>query len=368
MNLRSRHIPEIIGLRGLAISLILIFTCTWYVLNLGLIQVSESNLTFWFQKLLLSGWIALDLFMVLSGFLITREVLEFPQLNRFYWRRSLRIIPAYYLVLLLWFLLKNWYPFEMLGSSDVFLNGAFWAFYANVTQALFGSEIPMPLQHLWTIAVVVQFYLVWPGLLKLLRPVRMLWFCVGLIMICPLLRGLLVSQQGSIYSDSAFLLTPLRLDTFAWGALFALKPNWLENKKWIRAVCLGAVAIFAGLFYWDWGFNFKDSLVLTIGLSVVGCLFSTLLALALQGGILSWLLSFPFVQTLGKYSYGIYLFHQPVFLFFLLQAYLPGPGWSPFIVFFLLSSSVSLLLAMISFHFLELRLLRLAESDAVTSP
>ena len=169
-------------------------------------------------------WGGVDLFFVLSGFLITGLLLNskdasFPTyLARFYARRARRILPAYAAVLLLT---------AVLFGAD-FLR--WWPYYLGAMNFLKPLQLPMPqtLQPLWSLAVEEQFYLLWPLALFLLPRRALPWLAGALILIAPFLRYVCTpffSLHWAIY-----MLLPFRMDSLATGALLALLWPQLTDK------------------------------------------------------------------------------------------------------------------------------------------
>jgi peptidoglycan/LPS O-acetylase OafA/YrhL len=249
------------------------------------------------------GWMGVNLFFVLSGFLITGILLDTrtrPNYwKSFYTRRALRILPLYLLVL---FILR-------------FYSGVSWAYFflcvfymANFAPARFG----MGYGPLWSLAVEEQFYLVWPLLVRRLRPRALAILCLGSIFLSPLLRYLSVSRILPL--GSPFSATWLVTDNLAAGALIAIllrtpAASLSRVRRWtLGAALLGAALLALGL-----------RLHLMSRATAAGAafqpepfilLFAALLLLSLQFG------SHPRVFRLtrplrfyGYISYGLYLFH-----------------------------------------------------------
>src|ERR1700704_885563 len=212
LSLRSR-IPELDSVRGMAVLLVLLF----HGFIFTPIRIAPpSGVTRWFLCAAGGGWMGVNLFFVLSGFLITGILLNArngPRYYRtFYWRRALRILPAYYLVLSVLVLVTHLglaertvgWPF--LGLSFVYL--------ANVTD-LFG--VPSQYTVLWSLAVEEHFYLFWPSAVRWLTRRGLTIACVALIVVCPALRAF-YAIRGYEYGGYTWLVA----DGLAWGALLAI--------------------------------------------------------------------------------------------------------------------------------------------------
>ena len=288
----TRYLPQLDGLRALAIIMVFLHHA--------------------FQISLL--WAGVDLFFILSGYLITGILLRDSErmtfrkmIGRFYVRRAERILPAYVLFLILV------YPFVKADWSHLW--GYYVGFLQNVPYAF--HKIPSgPLVPLWSLAVEQHFYLVWPVLVYFL-PRKWLAPCmIALLLGTPVLRALctpLFTTPEPIYA-----LTPFRLDAMAAGALAALYlPHCspLRTIRWAQAaMLLGVVAyVLLGIHPWfrrtanNPAFN---GLAYSLNILILGGLFVwTVLA---SDQPLTRLLSNPLLRGLGRISYMFYLLHEGV--------------------------------------------------------
>ncbi len=183
------HLPEVDGLRGLAILLVL-----WYHAPFLFRQLPEfsAEQTPWstlglIGRMSLGGWIGVDLFFVISGFLITLILLRIKDRAgstlAFWGRRGLRILPLalLYLAVLIG-LTSIGDPLNMIPSFDG------WAWYAlylgNIHIAMYGWQ-PLAVMILWSLAIEEQFYLIWPFIVRLCTADQLLRSSVALIVIAP---------------------------------------------------------------------------------------------------------------------------------------------------------------------------------------
>jgi peptidoglycan/LPS O-acetylase OafA/YrhL len=294
------HLPELDGLRGIAVLMLLLLHTkpAWF---------------FW-------GWAGVDLFLVLSGFLITRILLENRgqpgMLWSFYGRRALRIWPVYYLTLLLSALI-----YAVAASADPELDArvppGHWLslVFLQQTENYFGAE---PLQyvwffaHSWSVAVEEQFYVIWPCLLigLAIRPSRLM--ALGAL---ALSAALVARAQGmSMY----LLLT--RVDGLILGALIA--SSVAGSRPWLHQVssrhlafAAAAGSLLVGHYLWTSAGDRSEAFGPRAG-TVTG--FVLLFAVALCGVLrnlghrwLAWLRSRP-LRWVGRISYGLYMYHVPV--------------------------------------------------------
>jgi peptidoglycan/LPS O-acetylase OafA/YrhL len=357
---RSAHIPELDGLRGIAILLVMLFHFGAVSSLAGNAHSTRSIARKLFDGAVGTGWCGVDLFFVISGFLITGilfETKDSPRYYRtFYARRTLRIFPLYYGILIVVFLVLP--VFSVRGIAPVENQAWFWLYGANFLRVLRGSEACGALEHFWSLAVEEHFYLVWPFVIFCLSRRAAMGVC-GMIVVASL--GLRVYLAMTGQSQAAYMLTPARVDAMAVGAFLALAIRGpggvvavLPRVRW-GAVASGLVV--GVLFVKRHGVLYHlGTDVQTFGYTALGIFFGTILLLAasapsawtfwLRGGFL------PFV---GKYSYGIYAYHfllAPHFArLFPPQTLAPGL-WGVF-AYLALAMAASIAVAWLSWHAFE---------------
>jgi peptidoglycan/LPS O-acetylase OafA/YrhL len=254
------------------------------------------------------GWSGVDLFFILSGYLITGGLIRAPRqkgyFRHFYMRRALRIMPAFYLVIVLALILvpttSGWY--------------APWAavYLGNVANALWGFDTA--LGHLWSLAVEEQFYLLWPLAIWFCATVRSRWVLVGIVIaVAPVARLLFAETIGW---EAAHTLLPARMDQLAVGAGLALLEtsvgfSILAAQRWLLlAATAMAGLVFGGVaFTLEWSTTPYMVISLEASLLFYGLLVTTVLAW--RGTIVERVLSWGPAVYIGQISYGIYLFHLP---------------------------------------------------------
>lgn len=311
----GKHVPMLDGLRGLAILVVMCFHSLILRPDMG----TDANL---YLKLMHAGWMGVDLFFVLSGFLITGILHDSKGTERyfvtFYARRALRIFPLYYLFLIFALLIvpQTFGVTEPFQSKQIYI----WLYIQNLAGWWEpGFAPPYHLSHLWSLAIEEQFYMVWPLVVFCMSRIATMRLCGVVIVLCFVIRCLLINagvSEGQIYST-----TFCRLDTLAVGAWIALAlrgPNGLAGIVPIGriATVLGAAGIL-GVFAWQRTL-FEGPWLFTVGLSAVAIFFGGLLVLLLAAGpqrLVIRSLNNPFLRSIGRYSYAMYLFHLPIQLY-----------------------------------------------------
>jgi len=364
------RVPSVDGLRGVAILLVMLS---------HFVRAPQSGLLvdriFW--RVASVGWCGVDLFFVLSGFLITGNLLDGAKagssLRNFYARRVLRVVPAYYALLALILVVRpHLVPADAVAMRHLGDNQAwYWGFASNVLIARPGqweAAVPWTL-HFWSLAVEEQFYLVWPLLIWFGGRQHAAALCIAALLVSVV--GRIVWWQSTHDLVGSYTLTPLRFDGLAAGAFVAvgLRSARLRSRLERSAVAaaLAALGVFALLVAsTPEPQNFQPKMQL-LGFPVLAVAFAALLVLALrQGGrVARWLSARP-LRLAGRYSYAAYLLHYPVIFavasFGLLDDALPrlaGSQLHSMLLLVAVAGTVSFVLAWVSWHLVESHALRL---------
>jgi peptidoglycan/LPS O-acetylase OafA/YrhL len=359
------HLPALDGARGLAILLVL--TIHLYPPASGL----EGTLR-------LACWCGVGLFFVLSGFLITGLLLESKgsphYFRNFYMRRALRIFPLYYaaLAVLVYLLPASLFPdgtHAQLCSHQAWL----WLYGLNFWMVLHNDWMPCGVSHFWSLAVEEQFYLFWPLLVFWLRRRALCRACMAILLAALGARVWLVLHGHD--PKAGYVLPVARMDAFAVGALVSLALRQTGGAAWLSRWSVPAALTSALLLL---GLVWQRPLCLAWHVPATQALGYTLIALFF-GGVLARcvtappralvprVFNLPPLRWLGKYSYGIYVFHFPlVYLCPLLVRVDAFPeALRPFVgrhYWHLNGATVfaaSLLLAFLSWHLFEKHFLKL---------
>lgn len=358
--IRAR-MPELDALRGVAI-LGVIFLHGFYWQYSGL---HFSRL----QRLLLAatkpGWLGVNLFFVLSGFLISGILLDSRDrpdyYRRFYARRARRILPAYYLLLIGLAALRQ-SSAAYLGLSSIYL--------ANVT-VLFG--VANDYGPLWSLAVEEHYYIVWPALVRRgnLRQVGVL--ALGICLAEPLLRAVAfkTGHAGGIAGYTWFVA-----DGLGMGSGLAVLLRTAISRRQVQATCALLLALAAGAAVLGAPFGIltrHNLLGAALQLTVVNLAFAGVLLLALLLGTSAWrgYVNSYGLRFLGYISYGLYLVHLLLFRIYDKLSQLFWPQVQPrdglfglVVLRFVCVLGFSVGLAYLSRRFFEERFLRSNERSA----
>ena len=366
----EKHVPALDGVRGLAILLVLIYHQT--------VLSPAGPFDAVFGRVARFGWCGVDLFFVLSGYLITGILLdsrEEPRYFRnFYARRILRIFPLYYAVLAFTFFILPRFSTSPPFSPAAFAGRRifYWLYLGNYVMAAQGSFSHDILSVTWSLAIEEQFYLIWPLVVLLLPRKWIARLCVAIITATLLLRTFLVlAGYGPV---PIYVLTPLRLDGLAAGALLATLrkggsaiPEAFGSAARRLALLAGILTVLIWAIPDD--YQWFSPQMQEFGYSSLALFFGAIVALAVWSPKKSVFVRFfdsRVLRFLGKYSYAIYLFHYPI------KTWVRSRVWrgAPFpllfgsrvpaqLLFYVLASAPAVALAVLSWNLYEKRFLSL---------
>lgn len=296
-------IQELDGLRGIAILMVMVHRF-WPRTGVGVAADVAG-----------AGWIGVDLFFVISGFLIAGILLDTKgdagYFRNFYARRALRIFPLYYLVVIGVFVVFSGNPrFRELSGSPVW----YLVHLGNVPEALLGKNVPYWLGPVWSLAIEEQFYLTFPWLVWLLDRRRLTFVLAGMVVVAPVVRlatMLAYPEQERVQ----YSFTPCRIDTIAIGCLLAVVvrtfdvERWRERARLAAFVVLPSVVVLAIASRLDRTSPFDR--VFGYSLVAVGCASVVALVILSRGRRSTAWLRLPAVTYLGKLCFGLYLLHRP---------------------------------------------------------
>jgi peptidoglycan/LPS O-acetylase OafA/YrhL len=403
------HLPALDGVRGIAVGLVM-----WYHTTLWNLPSTAGFDHVW-SKIAKSGWIGVDLFFVLSGFLITGILIDSRGsrhfLRNFYGRRALRIFPLAYAYIALFVLVL---PFVVphLGPAFAAFNDSLkdpvqhqvwlWTYLCNFYMAFNGGWVLGSPGIMWSLAIEEHFYIVWPLVVLLVKPMHLAKACVAVMLFSVLVRLACIAfgvgwLDGSIkgwWTDGppiagqptvwwfCYVLTPARLDGLALGGLLAVMQRgegglqrYTSAFRWLALACAVVLVVMCqvrpGEFH-TFTLHRQDHWVQGVGFAFLGVIFGALVlyaAIAPTGSRLAKCVASRPLVFLGKYSYALYLFHWPVRVVVekLFEKKLPMASfprvydslvlWQ--VLFYLATWTVSILLALVSWHLFEKHFLKL---------
>ena len=373
------YLPGLDGLRALAIACVILAHA-----NVVGDPFPSGRFEGAVARLLGAGWVGVDLFFVLSGFLITRILVaargEPHFFRNFYMRRTLRIFPAYYLYAALML-------FAMpalgghLGSAE-WRSGHAWdkasvlLYFYNVRVALTGHPLLL-VNHLWSLAVEEHFYLVWPLVVAACEERTLMRLALLGLPFAFLCR--LAVLHAHVPMLAAYELTPCHVEGLLLGGFLAVA--WARKDDWERvrgaapytlaasALAIVSIAAVTGHFSGTIGAGDvpqvrSSAMVLLWGISAVAVFCASMLVFVLERGRLSRWLEQPLLRRVGRLSYGMYLYHL-ILLWVGYDALHASPLWHvlPMSVLKLGLAAFDLVasygLAALSYRFLEAPFLRL---------
>lgn len=318
----QEHIPELDGLRGMAI-LLVVAAHYFAVPGTGAAFLLSG---YWFRL----GWTGVDLFFVLSGFLIGGILLGARgspnYFKTFYARRFFRIIPLYYAWIVLYVVLVaaagSWIAARIGTVQGIGIAiPAHFLFLQNFHDFTKSTVFLWWFSSTWSLAVEEQFYVMAPLVVRYLSRRHLAAVLVIVAMAAPALR-FLIRTEFSNGPWLAYRLMPCRADSLAVGVLAALVWTSPRSRAWLQEhsiVLYGAIAIlFAGVAYlWRSNSDPLQSLTQIAGYSWLALFYAAILLLVLsrRSSVVAAVMRIGFLREMGGVSYCIYLVHESVFLF-----------------------------------------------------
>ena len=363
------RIAALDGLRGIAIALVLVHH---YAQSMPVRSAADRALS----AVANSTWVGVDLFFVLSGFLITGILLDAKghasYFRSFYARRTLRIFPVYYLLLAVLYFVLPWFGHALKGTAAK-SPAWFWLYGSNILTARSGWP-DRPVAHLWSLSIEEHFYLLWPALVLWLRPRGLLLALLVMILGAAGLRMLLLREGAS--ADAVFVLTPCRIDSLAMGGVLTLaardpgiRPRLTRVAPWLWWI--GCLTIYltlagdAGLHWPAWSIAQHGLGYGLIALTFAGLHGVMLDDVASHRRFVRCLSVAP-LRKLGQLSYGVYLYHLPLESMARALGLHPvhlaerGRAAWPWVLAYMLGNAfLAILVAWLSWHLIEARLLAL---------
>jgi peptidoglycan/LPS O-acetylase OafA/YrhL len=364
------RLPALDGLRAIAVLLVVPH-------NFNL-MVALGGAAYFVVVALQRGWIGVQLFFVLSGFLITGILLDTGAtpgyLRSFFARRVLRIFPLYYFTLLVLLVVLPSLGLMPARGPDALLELSYWAYFSNWYGPFHAGEDS--LSHFWSLAVEEQFYLLWPFVVYRRSAAWVLRLCLGVAAAALLIRIGMLRAGAPVQAIYQFLAT--RMDALALGGAAAAAfrvpsaASWALDRRWLLSGAgLAAIAVGAAI---SRGYNFVEPATQSLGYTLLALGFALLVAAAAatdwlgRGGWLAALRWDP-LRRIAKYSYAMYVLSVPIHFLIgkpALSALGLAPGDSLVVGlgYVVAGTAVSFLAAVASFHLLERHFLHLKDRIA----
>jgi len=366
----SKPLPALDGIRGLAIIWVVLHNTT------DLLPPTLHGLSHVLAFVVHPGWIGVQLFFALSGFLITGSLLDAQRASNyfraFYARRALRILPLYYAVLILLLIVA-----PELGLAPRIQHASLkeqlslWMFVVNWTQTA-----PYGFAHFWSLAIEEQFYLFWPLVVHRLSRHRLVAACVYVALLALVLRVIMVVSGAS--SWTVYTATTSRLDALTLGGAGACLLRIPATYAWfasrITAVNLSTLALSAVGVPITHAYN-TDSIDCQIfGYTLLALCCAAFVTTAAAGDLqarpskLPRILYWSTLRSCGKYSYAIYILHQLIHKLvgepWMVSKFGSHPPAHTVYLYSLTIGFMSFCAAYLSYHLLEKKFLELKDRFA----
>lgn len=325
----SRHLNEIDGWRAVAVILVIIFHA-----EIG--------------GLFAGGFIGVDIFFVISGFVITRSLFHkstYEPLSHFYVRRVCRLLPAlvfcllgtaYLSSLLLAPIYQNSFLDALKYTALISSN---WYFFSTLDY--FNSLSIQPLLHMWSLSIEEQFYLVFPALFYISVLRKRLWLILALVTLASLSFSVISAGQSEAYYNSLARFWQLAIGGFVAHTHLVVH-DWAKRYSAILKT-LGALSVFFSATLITPSAQYPGYLALapTLGMALV------LYSISPTGEQHNRILNSKIASYIGKLSYSLYLWHFPILIF--------SEAWTgkSDLTTKLLAIGVTLLLSVLTYHALE---------------
>jgi peptidoglycan/LPS O-acetylase OafA/YrhL/lysophospholipase L1-like esterase len=301
--LTKGFIKELDGLRGIAILMVMVHRF-WPRTAIGTAADVAG-----------AGWIGVDLFFVISGFLIAGILLDTKgdagYFRNFYARRALRIFPLFYIFVIgVLVAFSNNPEFRERAGSPL------WYLFhlGNIPEGLLDKNVPYWIAPTWSLAIEEQFYLTFPLLVYLLDRRRLTIALFSMIAVAPVIR-LVTMLLAPDHERVQYLFTLCRIDTIAVGCLLAVIVRSVDVERWREHAKLGAIVLLPSIVVLAIGSHLdrRSPFDRVFGYSIVavGCACVVALVILSRGSRATTLLRLRPLTYLGKLCFGLYLLHRP---------------------------------------------------------
>jgi peptidoglycan/LPS O-acetylase OafA/YrhL len=358
----EQRLPALDGIRGVAVLAVL----SYHYMAIGYPHFI-APIGFFLHNF---GWAGVDLFFVLSGFLITGILLEAKgrpgYFKNFYMRRSLRIFPAYYVLLILMLIIVPAISPHLLDKPFLPTFGPHWVYYFYLSNYYFAYRgmSSGTLVHTWSLAIEEQFYLFWPALVLLCSRRRLFQIAAG--MFCGALALRFIFLMLGANKDQIYFMSITRCDSLAIGAIVAILVRSTEgvaiirqHSWWIAAVSILSLAALWALKRVMHATEFIPEEAIKYTCIALFCAtFIGTSVVSSEKTLMNRVLSGQWLRFFGRYSYGLYLFHSPfsrIIDIYMGKAETTGRMLLEYFIF----SVGTIVLALLSWHLIEKHMLKL---------
>lgn len=312
------RVPALDGVRGFAVLLVVLYHYVYYNQWTGWMHLAMRPVAYF--------WTGVDLFFVLSGFLIagilqdSRQAINYFRV--FYTRRAYRILPLYALLLVSWggatLLFQNSTSAAVhILFERPFSPWAYPAFLQNIFMWIHHTDGTRLLRVTWSLAVEEHFYLLLPLLVWLLRGKRRLLATSVCIILLPAITRWYLASHGDNYWGPAYS-TICRADALGYGFLVSIFVRSEAPWKWFlanRPLLYSAIGVALAPGLWIWAFlDELNPVKRSVEFTVVGLVFATMLLEVLAGHVQGRrsIFNYPALRWLGSVSFCVYLFHAAI--------------------------------------------------------
>jgi peptidoglycan/LPS O-acetylase OafA/YrhL len=360
------RIAALDGLRGVAILMVL-----WFHYYLGTQQLAVFAIDKLVIRILHLGGAGVDLFFVLSGFLITGILLDAKggkgYFRNFYARRAFRIFPLYYgFLFVMLVLIPRVHPYRNSMGESIRDQIWLWLYGTNIARTFF-HHVLAEFTPMWSLAVEEHFYLFWPAVVFLLTTRQLMVVCFSAMVLALAVR-FMFAWQGLPARE----FTLCCIDALAMGGLIAAvvrKERCPNFYRW-SAKCIAAACFVTYMYLYATARtgNWQEQASSIIGASLIGVIMTCTVYLVVSPGATPWLkkpLEAAWLRSVGKYSYAMYMFHwtlipplMSLFSHFGLSRRIGSP-FVAYLPFAICSTIICYLLAVASWHLYEKHFLKL---------
>lgn len=368
MNERTK---ELDGLRGVAVILVIALH-TFKRANI----FTTNEILHFMTSLTSIGWVGVDMFFVLSGFLITSILLKTKEkegyFKNFYMRRALRIFPLYFVcvAVILFFIPTLDPPFIPQISRVIPFLVLYQQNWINILGSMWLTQY---LSVTWSLAIEEQFYLVWPAIVFLIRKETLVRLSFGIIAFSILARitGLLFWSDIGQVANFFFYNTFTRFEQLVFGALLAVAFTFVDWRNWLRTASFPIFLIFFISFLVlciaslpGVPHPIYDNIPLTFAGYTVTSVFSAALVaylmLSQEKTIVHRFFRNNILTFFGKHSYAMYLLHMPFALILLDFFWQDGyRGWQIYVIYIVSVFGITILTSFFIWHLFEKHMLNL---------